>query len=72
MIPASGYTLSDKDDDGSPNYYGYVSKSGSWYILKEILSPGNDQYRFAIGSSDYVTNWNNRINLTYDYFNEVH
>jgi hypothetical protein len=62
------YVLSDKDDDASPNYYGYVDKDGNWYIMKETVSAGNDTYRFIKGSSDYTTNWTNRISLSYDYF----
>ena len=65
------YKLSDKDDDASPNYYGYVNRKGEWFIMEETISPGADTYRFAVGKSDYTTNWNDRTNLTYKYFYEV-
>lgn len=67
----AGYTLSDKDDDASPNYYGYLAKDGSWYIMKETVVAGADTYRFIKGASGYTTNWTNRASLSYDYFNTV-
>jgi hypothetical protein len=65
------YKISDKDDDASPNYYGFVSKNGAWYILKETVLAGADTYRYAKGSSDYTTNWTNRASLSYDYYHNV-
>lgn len=64
----AGYQITDKDDDASPNYYGFTDKIGSWYILKETVSAGADTYRYVSGSSGYTTNWTNRASLTYDYF----
>jgi hypothetical protein len=71
IVPIEGYQLADKDDDASPNYYGFVNAEGHWYILKEELSPGNDTYRYTKGTKDYPTNWANRTTLTYDYFYNV-
>lgn len=65
------YRLSDKDDDGSPNYYGFTDSDGGWYVMKETVSAGNDTYRFAKGSADYAANWSNRASLSYDYFFNV-
>jgi hypothetical protein len=65
------YVISDKDDDASPNYYGFVDKDENWVILKETISPGNDTYRYVKGSGNYSTNWANRTTLTYDYFYNV-
>lgn len=64
----ASYRISDKDDDASPNYYGFVNADGAWYILKETVSAGADTYRYAAGSSDYTTNWTNRASLSYGYF----
>jgi hypothetical protein len=65
----SGYSISDKDDDASPNYFGFVDRDGNWYILKETVSAGADTYRYASGSSNYATNWTNRATtVVYDYF----
>lgn len=68
IMSLAGYFISDKDDDVSPNYYGFVDKDGNWYILKEIISAGNDTYRYIKGVSEYTTNWTGRAGLTYDYF----
>lgn len=65
------YRVVDKDDDASPNYYGFVDSIGNWYILKETVSAGADTYRYCKGGSDYSTNWTNRASLTYDYFDLV-
>ncbi len=61
------YKVSDIDDDASPNYYGFIEKSGAWYILKEDTSAKT--YRYVGGRSAYTTNWTNRASLTYTYFN---
>jgi hypothetical protein len=62
------YVMANKDDDASPNYYGYVRADGSWYILRETISAGNDTYQYAKGYSDYETNWTGRAALSYVYF----
>jgi len=67
----SNYVISDKDDDASPNYYGFVNADGGWYILKETVSAGADTYRYIKGDSDYTTNWTGRAGLTYGYFNAI-
>ena len=69
--PLDGYELSDKDDDASPNYYGFLNAEGAWYVLKETVSAGADTYRYIKGTSDYPTNWGNRSSLSYGYFNSV-
>lgn len=65
------YRIADKDDDASPNYYGFLDPRGNWYILKETVSAGGDTYRYARGGSDYATNWTNRAALSYGYMNAV-
>lgn len=65
------YIISDKDDDASPNYFGFLKKDGSWYIMKETVSAGADTYRYAKGTTDYTTNWTGRVGLTYGYFNDI-
>ena len=54
------YMLCNKDDDASPNYYGYEAADGSWYILKETVSAGADVYAYESGASGYSTGWTNR------------
>lgn len=69
--PIDGYEISDKDDDASPNYYGFVNAEGGWYIMKEIVSAGADTYRYIKGTSGYTTNWTGRAGLSYGYFNVI-
>jgi len=65
--PTDGYNITDVDDS-SPAYYGFLNKSGAWFIQKEGTS---GDYRYVKGSSNYSTNWTGRAGLTYDYFDNV-
>jgi hypothetical protein len=67
----SNYKISDKDDDASPNYYGFIDKDGNWYILKFTESAGADTFLYCKGTSGYTTNWTSRAGLTYQQFNLV-
>ena len=67
----SGYVLSNKDDDATPNYYGYLNTDGHWYIMKEVVSAGDDTYTFAKGTSGYSAAWSGRVGLSYDVYNVV-
>ena len=64
-----GYKVSDVDDDGSPNYYGFLRADGAWYIIKETLSAGANTYRYVKGASGY--NWSNRASESYDTFDAI-
>lgn len=66
--PTDGYEITQIDDSTTPAYYGFVHKTGAWYITKEDSS-GN--YRYAKGASDFATNWTGRALLSYDYFDAV-
>lgn len=66
--PTDGYTISQIDDTGSSNYFGFINKIGAWYISKEDNS-GN--VRYIKGTTNFSTNWTDRTNLTYDYFDNV-
>lgn len=66
--PLAGYHSSDIAR-GDPEYWGYLDKDGKWYIMEYGRTAGTR--RFSRGSSDYSTNFSNRANLTYSYFNEV-
>lgn len=63
-----GYEISEVDDTGAISYYGFVHKSGAWYITKEDATGG---YRYAKGASAFSTGWTDRAGLTYDYFDAV-
>lgn len=70
LDPLDKYRPSDQDLSGDPSYYGFLDRSGNWYILRQNLSTG--EFRYAKGSSEYATNWGNRsTTLTYDLFSEV-
>jgi len=66
--PTDGYRISEIDDSSSPAYYGFVDKTGAWFIMKEESSGA---YRYAKGSSGFSTGWSSRTSLTYGYFDEV-
>lgn len=65
--PTDGYKISEVDDS-SPAFYGFVRKDGAWFIMKEDSSGA---YRYTKGASGFSTNWTNRANLTYDYFDAI-
>lgn len=66
--PTDGYTITEVDDSSTPSYYGFLHKTGAWYITKED-SAGS--YRYAKGASLFSTGWTGRALLTYDYFDNV-
>ena len=68
--PTEFYKIADIDDNGPGNisYYGAIDVNGNWYILKEDRSVSPNTYRYAVGTSDYPTNFNNRALLSYGYF----
>lgn len=53
------------------NYYGFEDKIGAWYILRESKTLGNEEYRYTKGISNFLTNWGNRLTLTYQDYNLV-
>jgi hypothetical protein len=65
--PLSQYGISDIDSGGGTEYYGYVDKDGNWCIMEVTATT----VRYAVGSSDYITNWTGRAALEYGYFDGV-
>ncbi|MBI4099386.1 hypothetical protein HY440_00085 [Candidatus Microgenomates bacterium] len=65
--PTDGYKISEIDDS-SPAYYGFIEKTGKWFIMKEDSSGA---YRYTKGDSSFSTNWTSRASLTYDYFDAI-
>ena len=63
------YRISDIDDAGDPQYYGFLDKYGNWYILQ--MTDTTARYTKGDTYSDYATNWANRVSLSYDYFHVV-
>ena len=63
------FVLSDADILAFPYYYGYLDSCGRWYIQRQNAD-GSRRYTmsFITPSGTYSTNWNNRANLTYTYW----
>jgi len=67
--PTDGYTITEVDDSSpTASYYGFVHKTGAWYITKEDAA---GSYRYAKGASLFSTGWTGRTGLSYDYFDNV-
>lgn len=66
--PTDGYKISEIDDASSPSYYGFVDKTGAWFIMKEDSSGA---YRYVKGDSGFSTNWPLRGGLSYGYFDAI-
>lgn len=66
-LPTDGFTISEIDDRDVV-YYGFTNNYGAWFIMKE----NNDgSFRYAKGESKFPDNWDNRDDLTYDYYHRV-
>lgn len=71
-IPVSGtsldgYVISDLDEAAATKYYGFLTASGGWYILKLTSTAA----RYVKGDSGYTTAWTDRATQTYDYYDAV-
>jgi hypothetical protein len=66
--PTDGYEITNIDDSGTPAYYGFVKKTGAWYIMEEGAS---GTYRYAKGDSGFSTAWGTKELQSYGYFNNV-
>ncbi len=72
LSEGEGYFVSDTDEAAtSPQYFGYLTRSGLWYIMKKITAGNIATYRYIKGDSGYSANWTGRAGLTYDYYNTV-
>lgn len=70
IVKFDDYKLADWTDESvSPTYLGYVTTEEAWYIKKHDTAART--VRYAVGLSDYSTNWSNRASLTYYYMFEV-
>ena len=65
VIHSKKYMICNKDDDATPNYYGFEAADGSWYILKWTVSAGADVFAYDSGTSAYSTAWTNRASGVY-------
>jgi hypothetical protein len=71
--PTAGYQIADEENIDGTKYYGYTNKYGHWYIMRVA----SGAYRFTKGAPQagggglYIDAWNNKVNLSYNYFHEV-
>lgn len=65
--PTAGFKIAQLDDTSSSTYayYGFVNKTGAWYLQRETLT-GVDtgQYLYSTGPSAFSTAWTNRASPT--------
>lgn len=66
--PTDGYEITEIDDTSSPAYYGFVKKTGAWYIMQE---DSTGAYRYTKGDSGFSTAWTGKAGLNYGYFNSI-
>ena len=67
--PLGHFKASDLDVEGEPQYFGFLTIDGSWYIQK--ISSGGATIRYASDRSNYIAAWTNRASLGYDYFDII-
>ena len=68
--PTDGYRIS-AIDDSSPAFYGFINKSGSWFIMKEADDGEYLYYKKTVGDDNFQTEWPNRAGFVYNYFDEI-
>lgn len=65
----------DIDETGAPtaSYYGFLNRSGAWYIIRITNSEQTIRYATQANEdgADYVTAWTNRASLTYTYLSSL-
>jgi hypothetical protein len=63
------FEIANEDLAADPQYYGYLSETGSWVIQKRTIATGI--YLYAIGTSAYSTAWTGRAALSYAVFSAL-
>jgi len=65
--PTDGYKIS-YIDDSTPAYYGFVDKTGRWFIMKEEATGA---YLYYKGDTNFSDGWDDRERKLYGYFNTI-
>ena len=65
LNPIEGFCISDQAT-GATSFFGYLNKSGAWYLMKSIIDGNIINYTYATGSSGY--DFSNRANENYQSF----
>ena len=55
------------ENPAGTTYYGFYRQDGSWFIMRQVVSGNDTEWRFAKGDSDYASAWSGRTGLTYGY-----
>ena len=68
----AGYKPIQRDENpGGVSYYGMIASDGSWVILRDSVSGTVTTNDYAIGTSNFSTNWADRVTLTYSSFDTL-
>lgn len=65
------FEISDESVSGKVSYYGYVNNQGEYIIQKVDRNSDPTSYRYAYGKSGYISDFNNRAALTYEYWYNI-
>jgi len=65
------YEISDQDDAGTVQYFGFLNNQGGWIIQQYDTGASPKTMRYAIGTSSYSANWTARASLSYGYYNTL-
>jgi len=65
------YKPTDAETKSAQQYYGYVDKHGSWFIMRLYKAKDSHNYRYAKGDSNYLGAWRKRKSHQYKRFHEV-
>ena len=63
------YADTNMDVSSNPLYFGYIKADGGWYI--ERFNTSTLETTYCKGSTDYATNWTDRLTLTYNTLNII-
>ena len=63
------FEIANEDLAADPQYFGYLSETGSWMIQKRTIATGI--YLYAIGASAYAAAWAGRAALSYVAFSTL-
>lgn len=66
-LPTDIYKITEIDDS-TPTYFGFVDKTGKWYIMQESE---DGSFRYTKGDANFTSNWPNRASLPYALYDSV-
>lgn len=60
-----GMSLTNEDEGGAIEYYGYTKPGGGYGIMKRDVASGEYTYYLANGIANYPSDWIGRAGLSY-------